>query len=542
MATQTTAEAVAALTARTQQVLNAATAISAQGGDLNVAVTTANAKAVTATNKAAEALASQTSAAASAAAALASAAAAESAKASAASSAATASNAVTGAVMKSELAAVNGSDSLGFGLDDDSTFARSSRQKMAERKSLFDRIPQSEHAALRARTSSLNCAGGLALAIAACIASGGDTLHLPPGTFPYQPLPGGQDLGVTLQGAGRGRTIIKVIGNGTVFNRLSQSELRGLTIDLQGATYAGTACVFRVGSFGARDDAVEIKNANAASGLCIDFQTDGGSTFVSTGSTYHTLAAPGVRAAVAVTGTDTSATSRHFTDAESSGCTLYDFGGCNDFYVSGGFTNGLIFSAQTSKALLVNLRIGAAAGTVTVRGGACKLTNCVFAAPVVLEGSSHKFDCEVPSFDITDNSIGSQVEIKSRSYPAAWTSSGSAPSIGNGAYQSFFDRTGSRITVTIDFSIGSTTNVGTGAWAFSLPKMDSTALVQAGGSGFTQCGSGSNFQVACRASPGGQKVEFFFVNGAGALANLGGGSRSWVAGDNLRFTYSYICV
>lgn len=107
MATQTTAEAVAALTARTQQVLNAATAISAQGGDLNVAVTTANAKAVTATNKAAEALASQTSAAASAAAALASAAAAEASKANAASSAATASSAVAGAVKNVDLAAAS---------------------------------------------------------------------------------------------------------------------------------------------------------------------------------------------------------------------------------------------------------------------------------------------------------------------------------------------------------------------------------------------------------------------------------------------------
>lgn len=415
-------------------------------------------------------------------------------------------------------------------------------EKMARIKSLFDFIPLSEQASLRSGTSSFDCATSFANAIAACVASGGDILYLPPGIFPYTPVSGGQNLGIVLQGSGKGKTVLKIIGNGNVFNRLSQSELRGLTIDMQGSAYSGTACVFKIGSFGARDDSVEIKNANSASGLCVDFQTDGGSTFVSTGSTYHTLAAPGVRAAISVTGVDSSATSRHFTDAESSGCTLYNFGGCNDFYVSGGFTNGLIFSAQTSKAILVNLRIGAAAGTVTIRGGACKLANCVFAAPVILEGSSHRFDCEVPSFDITDNSTNSQVEIKSRSYPAAWTASGSAPSVGNGSYQSFFDRTGSRITVTIDFSIGSTTNVGTGSWAFSLPKMDSTAIVQAGGSGFTQCPTGVNFQFVCRANPGTQKVEFFFVNGAGVLTNIGGTSRAWAATDNIRFTYSYICT
>jgi len=466
----------------------------------------------------------------------------------AAASAQAAVDTLAGAAKKSELAAVNGSDGLGFGLDDDPSLARPARQKMAERKSLFDKMPLAEHAGVRARTSILDCAGAFAIAIAACVAAGGDTLNLPGGTFCYKPLPNGQDLPVSLQGAGRGKTIIKVIDDGVVFNRLAQSELRGLTIDLQGnvngpqgTPIAATACVFKTGSFGARDDAIEIKNANATTGLCIDFQSNGGSMFVSTGSTYYTLATPGVRAAVAVTGTDTAATSRHFTDAESGGCTLYDFGGCNDFYVSGGYTNGLIFNAASSKVLMTNVRIGAAGGTVTVRGQA-KLSNCIFAGPVILEGTNHRFDCEVPGFDITDNSTGSQVEIKSRAYTPAWTASTTAPSLGNGTLKGFFDRTGNRITITIDLTIGSTTSVGAGVWAFSEPKLDAAAMVQASGGGFTQCGAGTNFQLNARTSPGGQKVELFYVNGSGALANLAANSRTWATGDNLRFTHSYVCA
>jgi len=453
-----------------------------------------------------------------------------------------ATDAVAGAVKKADLAAVGGSGGVGFGLDDDATYARPSNQKMAERKSLLDRIPVTEHESLRAGTSVSDQADALSKAIALCVASGGDTLYLPPGVIPYKPLVNGQNLSIVLQGAGRGKTIIKVIGDGVVFNRLAQSELRGLTIDLNGTIYTGTGCVFNAGSFGARDDGIEIKNANGATGLCLDFKANGGTGFVSTASTYYTLAAPGARAAIAVTGADTGATSRHFIGAESGGCTLYDFGGCNDFYVTGGYTNGLIFGSSGAKVLMTSVRIGAAGGTVTIKGGSNKLSTCVFASPVIIEGVNHKFDCEVPSFDITDNSTGSQVEIKSRAYAPAWTASTTAPSLGNGTLKGFFDRTGNRITITVDLTIGSTTSVGAGVWAFSEPKLDAAAMVQASGGGFTQCGAGTNFQLSARTSPGGQKVELYYVNAAGALANLSANSRAWVAGDNLRFTHSYICA
>lgn len=53
-------------------------------------------------------------------------------------------------------------------------------------------------------------------------------------------------------------------------------------------------------------------------------------------------------------------------------------------------------------------------------------------------------------------------------YTPAWTAT-SNPSLGNGTLIGAFSKAGSRVDFRIELTIGSTTNLGTGAWRFSLP-------------------------------------------------------------------------
>lgn len=55
------------------------------------------------------------------------------------------------------------------------------------------------------------------------------------------------------------------------------------------------------------------------------------------------------------------------------------------------------------------------------------------------------------------------------SYPVAWTSSGTAPSIGSGSLIGSYSKTGRTVTACIAMEGGSGTSFGTGVYSFSLP-------------------------------------------------------------------------
>lgn len=54
-------------------------------------------------------------------------------------------------------------------------------------------------------------------------------------------------------------------------------------------------------------------------------------------------------------------------------------------------------------------------------------------------------------------------------YTPVWTSSGTAPAIGNGTITGLFSVTNDEVHVVINVVFGSTSTYGTGFWSFSLP-------------------------------------------------------------------------
>lgn len=428
------------------------------------------------------------------------------------------------------LAASGGSALMGFLTSGTGATARTAQDKLRDSVNakdfgaVFNGVTD-DRAALVACMTAMSAAGGGKIMLPRGTALIGSSFTVP--------------ANIILSGQGKGTTVLKRGFTGDLITSFgSQSGLEHLTINGDTAVQgAGRGVVFTGVSFGAFMFLTEIKNFVQS---CLEFGTDSGSTFRAIGCDFYTTGAVGVVAAVKMAGADTAATSRHFYNCESGGCTLYDMSGCNDLYISGGYTNGLIAGATTNKALVNNLRIGSAAGTVTLAGAACRYENCVFAVPVIFNCINSHFNCEVPDQNITDNGTANDIFTRSSNYAATWTGSTTNPVIGNGGFQARHKRTGDRITVVIDMTMGTTTTYGSGSWAFSLPKLDDAAIIGVNGGGFAQVGAGNAYQFTTR-TIGTQKAELFFVE-AGVLKNIRHDTRAWAAGDTLRFSFEYQSV
>ena len=347
---------------------------------------------------------------------------------------------------------------------------------------------------------------------------------------------------VILSGEGKKSTkIIRAFTGDFITSFNGYCGIEFLTIDGQTGTYGlGRGVLMSGATPNAYMLQAEITNFSQS---CLEFGADAGSTFRAVQCDFFTTGAVGSVAAVRVNGTDTAATSRHFTDSESGGCTIFDFGGCNDFYVTGGYTNGLIFGASSSKVMITNQRVGAAAGSITIAGTSHRIRNCVYAVAVTLNCTNSTFHCEVPSYAITDNGTSNDVFIQNTSYNPVFSASGGGAAIGNGNIKGAWSRQGTLINVQVDLTFGTTTAVGTGAFQFSLPVPDYIyGPVQIGGGGTASNGASSAFATfVCRITPGSQQVTLFYVDTAGVLQNVGAVKPAaiWGSGSNIRFSFSY---
>lgn len=92
------------------------------------------------------------------------------------------------------------------------------------------------------------------------------------------------------------------------------------------------------------------------------------------------------------------------------------------------------------------------------------------------------------------------------SYVPAWTTDIGQPSIGNGTLLAAFDRRDNRVSLRLWVALGSTTNGGTGTWAFELPYPAHESVEQHG--------------VAKIYSPGGSFAGLTHVGGGASVFNL----------------------
>lgn len=381
-------------------------------------------------------------------------------------------------------------------------------------------------------------------AIATALSAGAGRVFFPAGTYKV-----GSSFAVPsntlLVGAGQSVTTIKRAFTGDFITSLgSQSGFYDLTIDGDtGTVGAGRGVLIATSTINQIIVNTTIKNFSTAA---LEFAADGGSGFSSVASTYYTTGAQGSIAAVKVTGTDSAAVPRKFFATESSGCTLFDFGGANNFYAGGFYTNGLIFGAASSKVFLTGMRLGSLGGTITVQGGDHILSG-ISAVALTNSAASSFIDVQTPSWSITDSGTNNSISQVNPSYAISWTGTTTNPTLGNGTLATRYSRSGAWIRAQVDLTIGSTTTLGSGTWEFSLPQADlSSGAVQICGSAMISNNAGSSgFIGVVRVQPGGQKVRVYVPTvSAGALQNqltsvTNALPLAWGAGDVLRFDCEY---
>lgn len=383
-----------------------------------------------------------------------------------------------------------------------------------------------------------------AAAIAELVALGGGVLNIPAGTFLFT-APITLPTLITLRGAGVNVTTLKRGFTGDFCTSVGAvAHLYELSINGDTATHgAGRGLLYPYGSYGGIHFNV---NIYGFLDYCVEFANNGGSTFKAFGSYYFTTSL--VAAAIKM-GTDVGANPRHFYGCESSGCILYDFGGCNNTFIFGGYVGGMIFGAACNKVLLHGLRVGNAIPNVVVSGQSHEIIGCAFgnAGTFTLDATTTSVSissCEISGSLVSDLGVANSIYLISAvAYTPLWQGSTAAPDIGtgvgkDGVVTGIYTRHGNTISGFIELTLSTDAGAGTGLWTFSLPRSDYAAFVQNCGSGMSQS-TGTSRLLVSRVEPGTGNVQCFYQNGT-ALAQLGSASSVWASGDIVRFSFSYM--
>jgi hypothetical protein len=193
-------------------------------------------------------------------------------------------------------------------------------------------------------------------------------------------------------------------------------------------------------------------------------------------------------------------------------------------------------------------------GNVTIGDGVTTISNVGFGPNVFIQaGSTFTLNAlvressihtaQLTNVTVVDNLTGTAGDVdnfifsKPTSYTPTWTTSGTAPVLGNGSLTGSYMRNGRTIAVTVELALGSTSTTGTGDWRFALP---STAQTNYLGSAIMS-DSGVNLYV-------GSAIALQNQTYAVVSANAVGGNVAstvpftWGNADSLRFTVQYESV
>lgn len=141
-------------------------------------------------------------------------------------------------------------------------------------------------------------------------------------------------------------------------------------------------------------------------------------------------------------------------------------------------TNKILTSPTINTATLVNptLTVDTVAGfsastTGTVYG--VSITTGVIASAALVNTVN---TAAIQSAAITATKIGTDASFAWTTYTPSWTSTGTAPVIGNGTLTGAFCQIGKTVFWRLKFIAGSTSTFGTGQWRFSIPVTSTTAI------------------------------------------------------------------
>lgn len=291
----------------------------------------------------------------------------------------------------------------------------------------------------------------------------------------------------TILGSGMRSTKITKAFNGDMFDMRDGARLSDLYLEGDGDNRSGK-CIICTGTNG-RQVGERLRLLNFRDS-CIDFEVAAGSQ-----SSWHIIHANRwdiATHAAALTGSglyaftisatqQLSAVPRTFTHIQTLGTPSFDFGGCNNVEVIGGFIADINYTADSRAVKLVGVRLANQAA-LTINGHNNTIVGSDIGPAITIASGADAISLEGNSYNnlpIIDNSNNGRNRISFGVvvYTPIWTStSGTQPDIGNGLLRGMYSRSVDREYITIDFIPGTTTTFGdAGAWTFTTPH-NATAI------------------------------------------------------------------
>ena len=377
-------------------------------------------------------------------------------------------------------------------------------------------------------------------ALSAALASGAKEIYFPDGVYTISSaitIP----ADVRLRGANRRTTEIRKAFNGNLFTLSDGAQIDGLYLNGQGATYTGRGLVI-----GGTDGNQIIRNSRIEDfeSYCVEFSSKaaGSRSVWDDVVIWRTGGSSAGKYAVKIEdGAQLTAVPRKWSKIETAGFKFIDLGGCNDFMMTDSFVGEMLMSANSRGVMCAASRIGVNESAMDVRGLGVYFVGCNFAPAITVTSGTVPVGIVGCGFNngITDVTTNSENVIAGpgTAYTPTWTSSGTAPAIGNGTLRGHYSRTGSAIVATIEMIAGSTTTFGTGTWSFSLPRASAGATVHVGtGYARDDSASGAATGVFCINAAGGTTVVCQATGTGQFSATV---PITWAQSDSLRLTIAY---
>lgn len=348
---------------------------------------------------------------------------------------------------------------------------------------------------------------------------------------------------VLTYGNGKYASIIKKGFNGDLFSWGSSSGFENVQINGNGTNFTGRSATIAASSFGQYADNCKWTNS---SGYHVEYLgQDPGSNSYFISCDFDPTLVPTFGVAVKYSGTtDSQAVPRTIMNCHGGGAYLVDFGGANDSYFIGNFTNGMVWSSSaTSHVFITGNRIALNGATLTVKGGETLLVCNSIAGPIVFDNTtvSCQFVGSSPGSgwsSITDNGTSNYIDIKQVGYTPTWTSSGGGAAIGNAAVVAQYSRSGNTVCVDIDIIVGSTTTFGSGFLQIGMPTTPASASQFMVGTVYLNHASSGLTTVGVAQQNPSTSVVNLQANGATAPVS-GTVPWTWATGDRITLHVQY---
>jgi len=165
---------------------------------------------------------------------------------------------------------------------------------------------------------------------------------------------------------------------------------------------------------------------------------------------------------------------RHFNNIETSGRMFFDLGGSAGTFITNSYVGEVKFRANTRSVHITATRLGVNQITMMeVQGNNIVITGNNIGPSITLVGNTQAVTILANTYNgsVYDNSNTryNSIEIPYREYVPTMTSTGSAPDLGNGTLHGYYSRIQHAVTLCMNLTFGTTTDLGNGGVSFSVP-------------------------------------------------------------------------